>query len=247
MRALLIAACILAAAAAANGQTSPGRPGQAIEAGVLLADGCFGSGGSTCREHGTAAGGYGSLWLNASAEVGFRVARIGRGDWESRIARDGRFTRALSEAGRSLTHVDARRTGRRRILANALVAYHFRRGTGLRPFAGLLFGERIDRSRNTCEPAGCEELLDLLIGPGEVRGGDLGPLAGLGGTSGRLAGPRLDARAPPGCRERAAADRPARQRGMLLEETRATPYHALRAMALHWARGARRSPLCSAR
>lgn len=52
------------------------------------------------------------------------------------------------------------------------------------PFVGFLVGERMDRARHSCEPAGCGELLARLIGPEHTRSSGAGAVLGFSGVAG---------------------------------------------------------------
>jgi hypothetical protein len=164
---------------------SAGPPQRApLEVGALLGAGC--AGGGACTDGGVLAGVAATVWASRNVEVGLRLTRLGGPDREIRISRDGRFSTASTPAVRDLAQVDARRSNRQRIMMNVLFAYHARPDADVRPFVGVLAGERMDRARHSCEPAGCEELLARLIGPEHTRRSGAGAVIGFSGVAGPI-------------------------------------------------------------
>jgi hypothetical protein len=120
---------------------------QTLEFGGSIGVSCKGSDGSFCNETHSGlrtAGPYASVWFTDRVEISGRVAWLRQPDLEGVL-----FPEPLSFAI----------TGRRRLIAQGEVIWHFRSGKRVRPHIGLGFGGYRDREAVTCEPVGCQSRL----------------------------------------------------------------------------------------
>jgi hypothetical protein len=147
-----------------------------VEVGGSIGVSCKGSDGSFCNETHSGlrtAGPSAGIWFGDRVEVSGRVAWLRQPDLDGRSEFPDLLSFAITDRGR--------------MIVQAEVIWHFRRGKRVRPLLGLGFGRYKDTEAVTCEPAGCESRLrsvGLNAGAAREWHHDQSVLAGLSVVAG---------------------------------------------------------------
>jgi hypothetical protein len=160
---------------------------QVVEVGVGISRACVGSEGSACGdETGSMWATHASVWMADRLEIGIRFATMPLRDVTYSVHRDDRFNAVDDPAIRELPRIEVASRNRGRSILSGEAVYHFGPGNTIRGLVGLGLGSLIDRSVQTCAPAGCERLMPILSSPVGHRANHLGNLTIIAGASGRV-------------------------------------------------------------
>jgi hypothetical protein len=160
---------------------SVARPGaaQGFEVGAGLSRGCVGDSSGFCGDDMGALWALGGgLWATSRWQINLRIGWLTLPSFDYSTPRDERFNLAEDPAARNLPRIDITLRDRSRLLYGAEGLYHFRGANHFGAVLGLGMGEFRNRSKSTCQPAGCEAVMAALR-----RGGDDGPPRGAGNVT----------------------------------------------------------------
>jgi hypothetical protein len=161
---------------------------QVFELGGGVSRGCVGDSSGFCGDDAGALWALeGGLWATSRWQITLRLAWLPLPGFEHSTPRDERFNRAGDPAARGLPRIDITVRDRSRLLYGAEGLYHFAGANHFGAVLGFGVGEVRNRSKSTCQPAGCEDVMAALNrggGDASPRGvGNLTLIAGLSGPA----------------------------------------------------------------